>query len=54
MSIHARAVRIRETGGVEGLAIDEVTVREPGPGEVRVAVAAAGLNRADVMQRKGF
>ena len=27
---------------------------EPGPGEVRIRVVAAGVNRADVMQRRGF
>jgi putative PIG3 family NAD(P)H quinone oxidoreductase len=27
---------------------------EPAAGEVRIAVAAAGVNRADVMQRRGF
>lgn len=29
-------------------------IRAPGPGEVRVAVRAAGLNRADSLQRRGF
>lgn len=49
-----RAVRIRGSGGVEVLEIGEVTGRDPGPGEVLVAVAAAGLNRADVLQRRGM
>ncbi|MEM1418811.1 MAG: NAD(P)H-quinone oxidoreductase [Myxococcota bacterium] len=50
----ARAIRIREAGGPEVLELGTLEVREPGPGEVRVKVAAAGVNRADVMQRKGF
>ncbi|MBO6933719.1 MAG: NAD(P)H-quinone oxidoreductase [Deltaproteobacteria bacterium] len=54
MSIEARCVRIRESGGPEVLELSTTEVRDPGPGEVRVAVAAAGLNRADTLQRRGF
>lgn len=53
MSITARAVRITQPGGPEVLTIEEIEVREPGPSEVLVRVAAAGLNRADCLQRKG-
>lgn len=53
MSTTARAVRIKSPGGPEVLSIEELTVRAPGPGEVLVQVAAAGLNRADCLQRKG-
>ena len=49
----ARAVRIREPGDVDVLEVVDVRVREPGPGEVLVEVAAAGVNRADLLQRKG-
>ncbi len=35
------------------LAIDDLDVREPGGGELLVEVAAAGLNRADCLQRMG-
>jgi putative PIG3 family NAD(P)H quinone oxidoreductase len=49
-----KAVRIREPGGPEVLELGEVEVRQPGPSEVRVDVAAAGLNRADCLQRRGF
>lgn len=52
--ITARAVRIRGAGGVEALSIDDLEVRAPGPHEVLVEVAAAGLNRADLLQRRGF
>jgi putative PIG3 family NAD(P)H quinone oxidoreductase len=50
----ARAVRIRSAGGPEELHIDRVSVDEPGPGQILVEVAAAGLNRADVLQRRGL
>lgn len=52
--VKARAVRIKEAGGPEVLSLGEVEVRDPGVDEVRVRVRAAGLNRADVMQRRGF
>lgn len=54
MSENATAVRIREPGDLDVLEVGEVQVRAPGPGEVLVEVVAAGLNRADIMQRKGF
>jgi putative PIG3 family NAD(P)H quinone oxidoreductase len=54
MSIQARAVRIREHGGPDVLEVGDVEVRDAGAGEVRVAVAAAGLNRADTLQRRGY
>lgn len=50
----ARAVTITGKGGTEVLALGETEVRDPGPGEVLVEIAAAGLNRADVLQRRGF
>lgn len=50
----ARAVHINEPGGPEVLALGSLEIRAPGPDEVRVAVAAAGLNRADLVQRAGF
>lgn len=50
----ARAVRITGSGGPETLSLGELEVRAPGPSEVLVAVRAAGLNRADILQRRGF
>jgi putative PIG3 family NAD(P)H quinone oxidoreductase len=35
------------------IAVGEVPAPEPGPGEVRLRVAAAGLNRADLLQMRG-
>ena len=48
-----RAVRIHETGDADVLKIEDVTVGEPGEGEVRIKVEAIGLNRAEVMFREG-
>jgi putative PIG3 family NAD(P)H quinone oxidoreductase len=49
-----RAVVVPEPGGVEALQVVDVEAPEPGPGEVLVRVTAAGVNRADLMQRQGF
>jgi NADPH:quinone reductase len=47
------AIQIREPGGPEVLVPVERPRPTPGSGEVLVAVAAAGVNRPDVMQRQG-
>jgi NADPH:quinone reductase len=52
--VKARAVVIEGEGEVDVLGIGEIEVRDPGPGELLIDVAAAGLNRADVLQRRGF
>src|SRR5512133_384509 len=49
-----RAVTVTEPGGPEVLAWAEVPDPECGPGEVIVDVAAAAVNRADLLQRQGF
>ena len=48
-----RVVEVPEPGGADALTLGERPVPAPGPGEVLIEVAAAGLNRADVMQRNG-
>jgi putative PIG3 family NAD(P)H quinone oxidoreductase len=48
-----RAITIPEPGGPEALVPDEVDAPAPAAGEVLIDVAAAGVNRADVMQRLG-
>ncbi|WP_269304146.1 NAD(P)H-quinone oxidoreductase [Aeromicrobium sp. HA] len=48
-----RAVIVEEPGGPESLHVAELPDPEPGPGEVVIAVAAAGVNRADLLQREG-
>ena len=47
------AVEISTPGGPEVLVPATLPRPEPGPGEVLIAVAAAGVNRPDVLQRKG-
>jgi putative PIG3 family NAD(P)H quinone oxidoreductase len=49
-----RAVIITEPGGPEVLQWEEVPDPVPGPGEVLIDVAAAGVNRADLLQRQGL
>jgi synaptic vesicle membrane protein VAT-1 len=52
--ISMRAIWITKAGGPEVLAVRETADPEPGPGEVRIAVRAAGLNFAEVMARQGL
>ncbi|MEU4219595.1 NAD(P)H-quinone oxidoreductase [Actinoplanes sp. NPDC026623] len=47
------AITIEQPGGPEALLWAEVPDPTPGPGEVVVEVTAAGVNRADLMQRQG-
>lgn len=49
-----RAVVVSSPGGVEALEVVDRPIPEPGPGEVLIKVAAAGVNRADLLQRRGF
>jgi len=48
-----KVVRFHETGGAEVLKVDDVPLTEPGKGEVRLKVEAIGLNRAEIMFRRG-
>ncbi len=48
-----KAVVITRPGSPEVLELVDVPDPEPGPGDVRVRVSAAGVNRADLMQRTG-
>jgi putative PIG3 family NAD(P)H quinone oxidoreductase len=49
-----RAVVIREPGGPEVLSVEAVPLPEPGAGEVRVRTATSGVNRPDLLQRRGL
>src|SRR6185503_4199585 len=49
-----RAIEITQPGGPEVLKAGTRPTPKPGPGEVLVKVAAAGVNRPDVMQRMGL
>ena len=46
-------IRIDRPGPPEVLVADRMAVPQPGPGEVLIKVAAAGVNRPDVLQRQG-
>src|SRR4051794_9212480 len=48
------AVGAPQPGGAEELALLERPVREPGPGEVLLRVAARGVTRPDILQRRGL
>ena len=47
------AIGIKAPGGPEVLVPEERPLPQPGSGEILVKVAAAGVNRPDVMQRQG-
>jgi NADPH:quinone reductase len=48
------AIQINAFGGPEQLQLVELTVGEPGPGEIRIRHQACGLNFIDVYQRTGL
>src|SRR3954469_25557916 len=48
------AVVAPQPDGAEELALVERPVPKPGPGEVLIRVAAAGVNRPDILQRRGL
>jgi len=49
-----RAVSITETGDPSVLKVRDVEDPQVGPGQARIRVAAAGVNFADVVMRRGF
>ena len=49
-----RAIEAPEPGGPEALTLVERPVPKPGAGEVLIHVAAAGVNRPDILQRMGL
>lgn len=52
--MNARQIILREHGGSDVMQFEEVDLAPPGPGEVQIEQAAAGLNYIDVYQRRGF
>ena len=50
----SKAIRIDKNGGPEEMKWVDVTVGEPGPGQIRIAHKAVGLNFIDVYQRSGL
>ena len=51
---HMQAVRIARPGGPDVLSLADEPLPEPQVGEVLVRVAAAGVNRPDIQQRRGL
>jgi NADPH2:quinone reductase len=49
----ASAIIVEQTGGPDAMRLADREVRDPGPGEVLVRVAAAGVNFIDVYYRTG-
>jgi len=48
-----RSIAITEPGRPEVLHLAATPVPRPGPGEVLIRTVAAGINRADLLQRQG-
>ena len=49
-----RAITIRQTGEPDVLSIGRAPMPQAGDEEVLIAVRAAALNRADLLQRRGL
>ena len=49
-----KAIRVHQTGDADALIYEDVANGDPGPGEARVKIAAAGLNFIDIYQRMGI
>lgn len=49
----AQVIQVTSTGGPEVLVPTEVRLADPGPGQVLIDVAAAGVNFIDIYQRQG-
>jgi len=48
-----KAIRVHEYGGPEVMRYEDVTVPEPGPGQIRVRQSAIGVNFIDIYFRSG-
>ncbi len=48
-----RAIRLHASGGPDRLVLDELPDLTPGPGQVRIAVEAAGVHLVDTVLRRG-
>jgi NADPH2:quinone reductase len=50
---HMKAVRIKQFGGLEALALEDIPVPDPVEGEARVKIEVIGVNFLDIYQRIG-
>ena len=50
----AKAIRFHKQGGPEVLQVDDVSVGDPGPGQLRIRHTAIGVNFVDTYQRSGL
>jgi NADPH:quinone reductase len=49
-----KAMRLNATGGPEVLQFENITLKEPGPGEVTIEHRAIGINYIDIYHRSGL
>lgn len=49
-----KAIRISQYGGAEVLSFEDIDVADPGEGQVRIAIEAAGVNFIDTYHRTGL
>lgn len=49
-----RAIRVHATGGPEVLQLEDTPIPQPGKGEIRIRIKAAGINFIDVYHRTGL
>ncbi len=52
--ILVKAIRISQHGGADVLSFDDIAIADPGAGQVRVTVEAAGVNFIDIYHRTGL
>ena len=50
----AQAIRFHDKGGPEVLKIEDVSVGDPGAGQIRIKHGAIGLNYIDTYHRSGL
>jgi NADPH2:quinone reductase len=50
----AHAIRVHKYGGPEAMVYEEITVADPGPGQIKIKQTAIGVNFIDVYHRTGL
>jgi len=49
-----QVIRVNENGGPEVMRVEDMSIPEPGPGQARIKIEAAGVNYADIYTRVGL